>query len=530
MKNQLFTILILLLIVNVNLILSCPEYPTPIDIDQNDPLLVKAYAQVDELIQKKMKENRILSFIATIVYQDQIVWSKTYGNVDPLDPKSPPLTLDNNVRIASITKVFTDLMMYQLRDKGVISLDDPISKYYPEFSVRDLYNTKREISFRELASHQSGLPREVPCDFNLLPTDNCTEEVIIENLSKTFLILPQYKQTHYSNLGIALLGRTLAKAAKTNYEKYIFEKILEPLGMLNSSFSYEKVKDHMAIGVDLYPNGTYTHAGILELGWGTPMGGLFSTARDMSKFMSFWMNENPDVLDSSSVQEALSPIALVNDGQTAYGTPFEMYYDSVNSIWMKSKAGALDGYRSQMALVRPLKLGMFFSSLMYISSPDVFTRDAMKIIIPVYEALLLEKNSKPQNMNPEEGDQHKRHHPDQIPDQELVGQYADNEGGVFVVDNSTGYLLANFGDNNNYNVSHFSFDFPHVKRIQLVNTDPYECVFVEDGSNYELVYFNFGEKQSVQVMGQTMYLISKNPNDPLPSTSLNLKPNKRLNI
>ncbi|KAF2069470.1 hypothetical protein CYY_009215 [Polysphondylium violaceum] len=501
MKKYLYHVFLIILYFHI--ILSCPEYPTPIDIDQNNPLLVKAYAQVDELIQNQMKENGILSFIATIVYKDQIVWSKTYGNVDPLDPNSPPLTLDNNIRIASITKVFTAMMMYQLRDKGVISLDDPISKYYPEFSIRDLYNTKREITIRQLASHQSGLPREVPYYSN-----STSEESILESVSKMFVIMPQYKQTHYSNLGYSLLGHALAKAAQLPFQEYIYENILEPLGMSNSTFSFENVQDNMALGVKILPNGSYTHAKILDLGWKVPSGGLFSTARDMSKIISFWLNENSHILDSSTINEALSPIALVNDGQTAYGTPFEMYYDSENSIWMKSKAGILDGYRSQMALVRPLKLGMFFSSLLVVSSPDVFTRAAMEIIIPVYEALLLEKNSKPQTMNPEQENQ--QLHPNQIPDQEFVGHYSDGNGNVFIIDNSTGYLLANFGDSNNYNVSHFSFDYPHIKRIQLVNTDPYECVFVEDGSDYELIYFHLGENKSVQVMGEIMYLTSKN--------------------
>ncbi|KYQ91917.1 beta-lactamase family protein [Tieghemostelium lacteum] len=524
MKN---IILLILSIVLVKILLThaCPDYPKPIKINQNDPLLVKAYAEVDSMIQQNMKSNGIKSFMATIVYRDEIVWSKGYGNVRPLDPTSPPLTIDNAVRIASITKVFTDVMMFQLRDKGVISLDEPISKYYPEFTVRDMYNTKRLITFRELASHQSGLPREVPCDFELLPTSNCTERIILERLAEQFLILPVYTQTHYSNLGIAALGRTLGKAAQMEYEQYVEEKILHPLGMKNASFSYDKVKDYMATGLLLWPNGTYTNAEILGLGWGTPMGGLYATARDMSKFMMFWLNGNDDVLDSSTVKEALSPIALITDGVHAYGTPFEMAYDTSNNIWMKSKAGALDGYRTQMALVKELKLGVFFSSLMYVSSEDVFTQQALDILLPVYEALLYRENSKPENANqmlndlvrPIKSREEEQDKKPEIPFETFVGTYAHYLG-VFRVDNTTypNELTANFGDNNIFNVTRFAEDYPYILRIHVSNPEIYPCVFVDDGENYELVYFKVNpndenECESVQVMGQNMSLISRDP-------------------
>jgi CubicO group peptidase (beta-lactamase class C family) len=78
-----------------------------------------------------------------------------------------------SVRVASISKVFTDLMMMQLRDKGVLNLDDPVTKYIPNFRVKVPYNTKRPITLRELASHTSGLQREVPCPYP--DFSKCTE-------------------------------------------------------------------------------------------------------------------------------------------------------------------------------------------------------------------------------------------------------------------------------------------------------------------------------------------------------------------
>ncbi|EFA76853.1 polyADP-ribose polymerase [Heterostelium album PN500] len=493
---------------------GCPDYPTPVPIDQNDPTIQKAYAEVDSLIQQRMEENGIKSFMATIVYGDNMVWSKAYGQVNPLDENSPPLTIDNTVRIASITKSFTDLMMFQLRDHGVIALDDPISRYYPDFTIMNPYNTKRDITFRELASHQSGLPREVPCDFDMLPNSTiCSEEIILERLGKTFLILPQYTMTHYSNLGMALLGRTCGKAAKVEYETYVEEKILHPLGMKNSSFEYDAIKDRMAIGLQLY-NGTYSEAPILGLGWGTPMGGLYATGRDMARYASFWLSDENDILDSSTVREAIgTTVSLVNDGSSAYGTPWETFYNEDNNVWVRMKAGALDGYRSQLAMIREYKIGVFFSAMMYISSVDLFVQDALNILLPAYNAVLLSQNAPPELPKPM---LFKSHRPAPIPMGTFIGLY-EYEGGYFRVREMDNALVADFGDTNLFNVTDFSADYPEIKRIQIAQPQQYNCIYCDDGSNYELVYFRVksNDVSAVQVMGQEYQLVSKNPNVPL---------------
>ncbi|GAM20616.1 hypothetical protein SAMD00019534_037910 [Acytostelium subglobosum LB1] len=486
-------------------IIGCPDYPTPVKIDTQHPILLKAYAEVDALLQERMQENGIKSFMATIVYQDDLVWSNTYGKVNPLDPNSPPLSIDNNIRIASITKSFGTLMMYQLRDKGVLSLDEPVNKYYPEFTIMNPFITKKDITFRQLASHQAGLPREVPCNFDMLDDPNvCGEETIMENLAKYILILPQYQTAHYSNLGLALLGRTCEKAAKQKYEDYVEEKILSPLGMDRSTYNYSAVKDNMAIGMHL-DNGTYSVANITLFGWGTPMGGLFSTGRDMAKYCSFWLSDGGDILDSSTMNEAIvSTVYLVNDGQSSFGTPWETMYSTglQNNLWIRMKGGALDGYRSQLAMVREYGVGVFFSSLMYISTPDLFVGDAMNILLPAFDQVLREAQAPPELSG--------------YPAEAFIGIY-EYEGSIFRVQMLNGSLQADFGDDNYFSFMDFLPEFPTVKRIQIMNTNPYMCMFINDGENYELCYFTISgdHATSALVMGQEMLLTSKDPTIPI---------------
>ena len=69
-------------------------------------------------------------------------------------------------RIGSVTKIFPVLMMYKFYEEGKISsIDDPLSKYTPNFFVKNPY-TNENITLREIASQMSGLPREAPCLFS----------------------------------------------------------------------------------------------------------------------------------------------------------------------------------------------------------------------------------------------------------------------------------------------------------------------------------------------------------------------------
>eukprot|EP01132_Coremiostelium_polycephalum_P004350 gene4350-5444_t len=501
-----------------------------------------------------MKQNGILSFSASIVYKNDIVWSKGYGKVNPLDEKSPPLTIDHCVRIGSITKVFTELMMFQLRDKGVLSLDDPISKFNPQFSIRCPYKTKREITFREIASHISGLPREVPCNFEDLPDKHkCSEKVVMERLAKMYLILPQYHTPHYSNLGFALLGRSLEKACDTKYERFVHEEILEPLGMFNSSFNRKKIQDQFAVGVTLYPNGSYVQSPVVDFGWGTPMGGLYSTPRDMSKFMSFWLNQDAEegILDRSTINEAMSPLSLVNDGVSLFGSPFELAYNQKNNIWVKSKGGATEGYRTQMALIPELEIGLFFSSMMYISTDDLFTMDALNVLIPAFESLFTQNQSKFDfNDDYLTNNTSAIDHPKitlssskssydsreskkiEVPLSNYVGYYSSDEFEVLIqLEGSS--LLVNISDPFLYYASRFNED-PNVLRIKYTDPTSVTCRFYNDGSNHELMYFTPdpntpNQFSHLMVMGETVKLTSKDPTFITKQTNPTKKRRHRIN-
>ncbi|EFA85927.1 Cathepsin L precursor [Heterostelium album PN500] len=158
--------------------------------------------------------------------------------------------------------------------------------------------------------------------------------------------------------------------------------------------NYTEIQDNLARGIFQFSNGSYIESPVLPIGWCASAGGLFTTGRDMSKFMIFLLNS----LYSNSnnyVNGTQEAIALIQDGSSAYGTPFEMYYKQDNQIWSKNKLGIQSGYTVNMA---PFQIGLFFGATLNIDSEDVFTSDAVDILLPVYQKLLL-NNSLSHNNN-----------------------------------------------------------------------------------------------------------------------------------
>jgi len=387
--------------------------------------------------------------------------------------------------------VFTALLMFQMRDAGILSVDDPVAKWMPGFSVRQTYETARPITLRQLASHTAGLPRETPC-YNPTVEHDCTEEQILEALSSMYVIMPQYTNAHYSNLGVSLLGRALGHAAEDTFENVIQTAVLNPLHMHLSSFNFTKtIQGLMAVGVDENQTPLPTTPDLPR--WDSPCGGLYSNAEDMAQFMSFMFRTNrteggDEVVDFSTVNEFLRPVMELPDAYTQFGTPWEFAYDAQNQVWIKAKAGALPGYRSQVALVPALKLGVFASALrttidQWDPTMTVWTTPILDILIPALVKIL-------QPLQPP---------PALLSNWELfVGNYTF--GVSIYVDGQA--LSTNIAAPNLAQLIAFEAS-PAILRMQLLQTDTIACRWLDDGADQELLYFTISNNStSFAFMGQ----------------------------
>jgi D-alanyl-D-alanine-carboxypeptidase/D-alanyl-D-alanine-endopeptidase len=152
-----------------------------------------------------------------------------------------PLSSRTVFEIGSINKTFTGAILADMVAKGEVALDDPVQKYLPD-SVRVPSRNGRQITLLDLATHRSGLPR-MPSNFVPAATGNpyATYDlaVIYAFLNGHELRRDIGAEFEYSNLGFGLLGHALSRAAGKEYRELVRERILEPLGMRNTSYHRE---------------------------------------------------------------------------------------------------------------------------------------------------------------------------------------------------------------------------------------------------------------------------------------------------
>lgn len=202
--------------------------------------------------------------------------------------------------IGSVTKTFTALLLADAVERGAVSLDDPVQKFLPDFTIPEFEG--RSITLVDLATQSSGLPR-LPA--NLLPTnpENPYVDYTLEDL-KAFLAgyqLPRApgKAYEYSNLGFGLLGLALAHQAGAPYSELVSKRITGPLAMSDTT---------IAISPDLAERFVPGHQGnsgevtpAWDLGVFEGAGALRSTAHDLLLYVSAFMHPSGPLAKAMSM-------------------------------------------------------------------------------------------------------------------------------------------------------------------------------------------------------------------------------------
>eukprot|EP01135_Chromosphaera_perkinsii_P000349 Nk52_evm8s77 gene=Nk52_evmTU8s77 len=299
-------------------------------------------------------------------------------------------------RVGSISKIFTSLLAYRLRDEGVLSLDEELASVWPELSIENLFakgkilpvkhglsgnlHSRRNITLRMALNQMSGLRRDAckGVNFTNLPSDvlNCA----------TFSFEPFF-HFEYSDQMVGLAGQFLsARAGNTTFEKLVQEKILDVLGM-NETFPNvdAQIQKNLCLGSTngVGPgssSGTSQDFMTVSNDYGNlqqmnPSGGLVSTANDILKLMGSLNPVLPTgkscgvgnehtmrmktVLDPASTREYLSYGTATGNDLNGIGQGTSEIYHTIpgnHKLW--TKAGAIGHYDSWAVLVEDAHLSI----------------------------------------------------------------------------------------------------------------------------------------------------------------------------
>ena len=266
---------------------------------------------------------KLAGMVTCVMRKGQLAFAEVYGKADVARDK--PMRPDTIFRIYSMTKPLTSTAIMMLYEEGRFQLDDPISKFIPAFANTRVYvggsrgkmetvPAEREINFRDLLTHTSGLTygfmESTPVDAAYRAKDGVDFQTadtslkqLVEKLATIPLIAQPGKAWNYS-VATDVLGYLVEVISGQPFEKFLKEKVIDPLGMVDTDFHVPKEKhDRFAANYSagpLSPDGR----GKLDLiddpaksRYLAPRkvnsggGGLVSTASDYLRFCRFMLNK-----------------------------------------------------------------------------------------------------------------------------------------------------------------------------------------------------------------------------------------------
>ena len=344
-----------------------------------DPNLL---AEADRLFADWQRAAHAPGLVYGIVADGRLVVLRGHGVQDVTT--RAPVTADSRFRIASMSKAFTALAILKLRDAGKLALDAPAETYVPELKGWT-YPTadSPRITVRDLLHHSAGFVEDNPWGDRQQVLSE-PEFTALLKAGVPFARAPGLAM-EYSNLGYALLGRTITNVSGLSYQDYIRRELFLPLGMTATGFDiFASPKAQRSIGYRWSDHRWQREPDMKDGAFGA-MGGVETTASDYAKWVAFLLSAWParDGPDSgpvkrSSVREIVKGSNFIEAQMRdpAFGGAPCRQARAYAMGWRVSEdcdlgrvvahGGGYPGYGSYVMLLPDRNAGLFaFSSLTY---------------------------------------------------------------------------------------------------------------------------------------------------------------------
>jgi CubicO group peptidase (beta-lactamase class C family)/D-alanyl-D-alanine dipeptidase len=306
-------------------------------------------------IERELADKQLPAISVALVDDREIVWAQGFGFADP--DKKIPATARTVYRAGSVSKLFTDIGVMQLVERGELDLDAPITRYLPDFHPGNPF--AKPITLRELMSHRSGLVREPPVGHYFDPSQPALAATV-QSLNSTILAYQPGTHTKYSNAGITVVGYVLERHERQPYARYLKRAVLEPMGLTASAFEPEpELVRNLAKAYMWTYDGRAFAAPTFQLGIG-PAGCLYTTVIDLGRFLSilFAHGRGPhsQVLKPETLDQMWKPQFAAPGETTGFGIGFRLA--TFEGHRMVGHGGAIYGFATELAALPDDKLGV----------------------------------------------------------------------------------------------------------------------------------------------------------------------------
>jgi D-alanyl-D-alanine carboxypeptidase len=284
---------------------------TTLTLLQAQPNLEKS---LDDAISTALKKTGAPSVSVAVVENGRLVYAKAFGLADlaanrPADPHT-------RYAVGSISKEFTAAALLLLQQQGRLSLDDHVSKYFPDLTRAN------EITIRQLLSHTSGYEDYAPQDY-LIPewTEPTTPLAILDRWAKKPLNFDPGTKWQYSNTNYVLAGAIFEKVSGQGLVDFLRKNIFEPLGMQSAS-DWPPAQTTDATAYTRYALGPPRPARREGPGWYFAAGELAMTPSDLAKWDIAFLQKK--ILSPASYEQFTREVKLANGDSTHYALGLQL--------------------------------------------------------------------------------------------------------------------------------------------------------------------------------------------------------------
>lgn len=327
----------------------------------------RAYQEFRTNYLSELRRSGFVGSSFYLVRDKRVVAHEFYGLADA--ERGVPVDEETIYHWASITKTFTGIAIMQLRDRGLLKLEDPVVKYIPELkAAHNPFGDMSEITIRHLMTHSAGFRnptwiwRDDSKDWQ--PFEPPGWNQLVAMMPYTEVLFKPGSRFSYSNPGVIYLGRIIELLTHEDYEVYIDKNIFKPLEMYRSYFDatpYHLLKHRSH---SYYVRGEARTAARFDADTGITVsnGGLNAPLPDMVRYVNFLLGDPSKqgaydgVLKRSSLKEMWRP-QLVASGdftqgwmraETAVGLSF--FVDDIGGRRYVGHNGDQNGFKAYMSL------------------------------------------------------------------------------------------------------------------------------------------------------------------------------------
>ncbi|HEY8585138.1 MAG TPA: serine hydrolase domain-containing protein [Rhodanobacter sp.] len=270
---------------------------------------------LDRYMQAVTGPTGYLGAVTLVMRDGKLVQHRAYGHRDLA--RRQPMAEDAIFRIYSMSKTVTSVAVLMLLEEGRIGLDDPVSRYLPEFSTMQVVQDESvgppvrqpaadPITIHQLLTHTAGFPAGLPGDERastevqrLNPHGAADLAGFVQRLSRTPLAADPGTRFGYDGAATELLARLVEVVAGVPFADYLHQRLFDPLKMVDTGFYVPRPQRNRVVDITtMGPHGRLVladgpsakHPGEPLNPYTSGAGGLYSTAADYARFCQMLLN------------------------------------------------------------------------------------------------------------------------------------------------------------------------------------------------------------------------------------------------